>query len=199
MASAIPTAVAGFADPVLDSQAVFRALLDAMAHPGRIVRLPLAPATLPPLAPATMAILLALADTTTPVWLPQAARTPEITAHLAFHCGCPVTEREDQAAFAVLTDHTTPLRADRFDPGTPEYPDRSATLFVQVARLKAGEGMRLTGPGIETAARLHADPLPEGFAEAMRLNHALFPQGIDVVLVGGDRIAALPRTTRIES
>jgi alpha-D-ribose 1-methylphosphonate 5-triphosphate synthase subunit PhnH len=33
----------------------------------------------------------------------------------------------------------------------------------------------------------------------LRDNHAAFPRGIDLVLVAGSRLAALPRTTRVEA
>jgi alpha-D-ribose 1-methylphosphonate 5-triphosphate synthase subunit PhnH len=35
--------------------------------------------------------------------------------------------------------------------------------------------------------------------ERLRINEALFPRGIDVVLVADDAMVAIPRTTRIVS
>jgi alpha-D-ribose 1-methylphosphonate 5-triphosphate synthase subunit PhnH len=87
---------------------------------------------------------------------------------------------------------------DRFDPGTDEYPDRSATVIVQVDTLSGGAGRRLTGPGIESEARLDAPGLPERFWEGLRANHGRFPRGVDVLLTAGSRLAALPRTTAVE-
>ena len=89
-----------------------------------------------------------------------------------------------------------PLSA--FDAGTDEYPDRSATLIVQVRALIAGAGRRLTGPGIAGEARLEVDGLPESFWKWACDNHARFPRGVDVFMRAGQVLAALPRTTRVE-
>ena len=82
-----------------------------------------------------------------------------------------------------------PLNA--FPIGTPEYPDRSATLIVETKRLE-NDGARLSGPGIRESASLS---LPEG--EAFVQNNALFPLGLDFYFTCGERVAALPRSTRI--
>ena len=79
--------------------------------------------------------------------------------------------------------------------GTLEYPDRSTTLIVQVETLDDTGSWRLTGPGIAGEAYLSAKPLPADFLMRLAENHRLFPRGIDLFLVAGDRIAALPRTT----
>ncbi|MEZ5722454.1 MAG: phosphonate C-P lyase system protein PhnH [Paracoccaceae bacterium] len=81
---------------------------------------------------------------------------------------------------------------DRFAIGTPDYPDRSATLIVETDALVA-VGARLSGPGIETDARLG---LPE--VAAFRSNRALFPLGLDFYLTAGDRVAGVPRTSVVE-
>ena len=38
---------------------------------------------------------------------------------------------------------------------------------------------------------------PSDLFERLSINATLFPRGIDVVLVAGDAIAAIPRTTRL--
>ena len=81
----------------------------------------------------------------------------------------------------------------RFCIGQPDYPDRAATLIVEQDRL-TNHGPALTGPGIETVTWLS---LPE--TAAFRANRALFPLGFDAIFTSGDRIAALPRSTRVEA
>lgn len=188
----------GLGDPVLDSQRIFRGVLDAMSHPGRIVALDVDDAAPGPLHAATEAVCLALVDFETPLWLDAAGRTAEVMAHLRFHCGCPIVDEPAAARFAVVADPGRMPELDRFDPGTDEYPDRSATVIVQVDMLSAGVGRRLTGPGIESEARLDAPGLPERFWEGLRANHGRFPRGVDVLLTAGSQLAALPRTTRVE-
>jgi alpha-D-ribose 1-methylphosphonate 5-triphosphate synthase subunit PhnH len=83
------------------------------------------------------------------------------------------------------------LPLDSYRIGEAEYPDRSATLIVELTDLRP-EGATLTGPGIRDTARLS---LPE--TEAFRRNARLFPLGLDFFLTAGDRVAALPRTTRV--
>lgn len=46
---------------------------------------------------------------------------------------------------------------------------------------------------------LNVDGLPQDFAAQWRENGALFPLGIDLLLVADGKVAALPRTTRIVS
>ncbi len=190
----------GFADPVLDSQTTFRAVLDAMARPGTIVAVP---ATLPevpePLFPASAAVCLALADFDTPLWLdPSFTAAPAVGNLLRFHCGCPLVEQPLQATFAVIGAAPDMPPLDAFAQGSDEYPDRSATLIVQVATLSDEHGVTLSGPGIRHVRALNAGPLPESFWPQVQANSARFPRGVDIVLASGQKLAALPRSTRVE-
>jgi len=191
------TIQAGLAHAVLDSQRIFRALLDATSHPGRVVSVPPPVETPAPLWPATASLCLGLVDLETPLWLDAAARRPEVIEYLRFHCGCPMAVEPDRARFAVAADPREMPGLEAFDAGSDEYPDRSATVIVQVESLEMGAGMRLSGPGIDGEARLDASGLPEGFWGGARRNHALFPRGVDVILTAGNQLAVLPRTTRV--
>jgi alpha-D-ribose 1-methylphosphonate 5-triphosphate synthase subunit PhnH len=71
-------------------------------------------------------------------------------------------------------------------------------VIIQVDSLEAGQGLRLTGPGIAREARLRADGLTPTFWARVQGNPTAFPRGVDLVLVAGSRLAALPRTTRVE-
>jgi alpha-D-ribose 1-methylphosphonate 5-triphosphate synthase subunit PhnH len=178
---------AGFADPVLDSQACFRAVLTAMSRPGRVQTLAALPETPPGLSPAAAAVLLALVDAETTLALNAGAAAE---AWARFHCGAAMVPA-GLARFAV----NAALLA--LDAGTEEEPELGATLILEVAALAEAPGWRLTGPGIRDAHRLRVDGAPDGFLADWATNHTRFPCGVDVILCAGDRIAALPRSVAI--
>ena len=84
-----------------------------------------------------------------------------------------------------------------FHPGDAAYPDRSASLIVQVETLAAGQGRALEGPGIDGRAWLLAQGLDERFWRAFKANRELFPQGVDVILAAPHEVACLPRSVRV--
>ena len=178
-----------FADAPREAARAFRAVLDAMARPGKIVDI-LGGAAPAPMSPAAAPLMLTLCDAETPLYLAPGYDGEAISQWIAFHIGAPIVDRENAmfalGSWAALTPQTG------FVIGTPEYPDRSATLIVEVDALTT-EGARLTGPGIETEARLSL-PEPGFFAR----NAALFPLGVDCLFTCGGRLAALPRSTRVE-
>ena len=185
------TLLPAFADPVRDSQAVFRSVMNAMARPGRIHRVS-APAIPPdPLDRATASVLLTLVDGDTPLWLDPAAAPA--WGWVSFHCGAPPSEAAT-AAFAVAlgTVSLTPFPA-----GTDEAPEDSATLILQVEALGAGETLRLRGPGLKGEEILAVTGLPAAFRAEWAANRRRFPRGLDVILCAGDALAALPRTLEI--
>jgi alpha-D-ribose 1-methylphosphonate 5-triphosphate synthase subunit PhnH len=179
----------GFADPVLDAQATFRAVLEAMSRPGRVQPIVPPPEVPPGLSPAAAAVLLALVDQATPLCLSAGA---EAEAWVRFHCGCPLVA--DGAPFVL--DPAAALLS--LDAGTEEEPERGATLILEVAALEEGSGWRLSGPGIREEHRLRISGAPAGFVVDWARNHARFPLGVDAILCAGTRIAALPRSVRIE-
>jgi alpha-D-ribose 1-methylphosphonate 5-triphosphate synthase subunit PhnH len=187
----------GLRDPVLGSQTCFRAVLDALAHPGRIVDLPQALAGSPPatLCEATASIVLTMCDIDTPLWLDPAASPA--APYFAFHCGAPLIEGPAKASFAIVSNPTALPPLQSFALGTDEYPEQSATLIIEVTDLSALHGVVLRGPGILDEARLSASGLPTRFWEERQALAELFPRGIDVLFTCGGRVAALPRSTRI--
>lgn len=189
----------GLADPVLDAQAAFRAAMNALARPGTLQALPTNLSPPEPVTPELAAVALTLADGDAPLWLdaPLAA-IPAVSAFLRFHTGAPIVAEPRDAAFALVSDPARLPAFDRFAPGTPEYPDRSATLVLAVRRLWGGGDLLLTGPGIAGAARLGFEPRPPDLVSRWSANRALFPLGVDLLLVAPGLVAGLPRTTRME-
>jgi alpha-D-ribose 1-methylphosphonate 5-triphosphate synthase subunit PhnH len=192
-------ATRGVADHVHDAQAVFRAVLDAMARPGTIHPVTDAHGGAPYEATAA-AVMAMLADHETTVWLdaPLAAR-PEVADHLRFTTGTRIVAEPIAATFALVSDPATMPPLAAFASGTPEYPDRSTTLVLMVARLGAdgADALTLAGPGIPHTAALAVAPQPADLAAQLVANRARFPMGVDLILVAPGEVAALPRSVRI--
>jgi len=189
---------AGFADKVLSAQSTFRSVMDAMARPGSVQRIAAAAGTPAALMRGSAAIALTLFDHDTPIWLdPAMSATSDVAKWLKFHTSAPVIADPSIAGFALIGDPRNLLALDRFALGSNEYPDRSTTLILQVESLTQGAGLELRGPGIGGTATLRAQVQPRDLFERLAINAALFPRGIDVVLVHDDAIVAIPRTTRL--
>lgn len=179
----------GFGDAPVDAARAFRGAMNAMARPGRIEEL--AGAVPPaPLSVAAGVLVLTLCDAETPVYLAGDHDAPTVREWITFHTGAPFAGPEE-AMFALGTWAALgPLGA--YPIGTPEYPDRSTTLIVEAPELVA-DGAVLRGPGIRDTARLR---LPE--VAAFQRNAMAFPLGLDFFFTCGTRVAALPRTTKVE-
>lgn len=182
----------GFADPVVQAQSCFRAVLDAMSRPGTLHRAGAGLTPPPPLDPATAAVLLTLADGETavaidPCFAPAAA-------WIAFHCGVAPDAAPAAADFVLAA--TLPALAG-LPTGSDEMPEASATIILQLAGLGQGRDYLLAGPGLQHPTRFAADGLPADFTARWAANHALYPRGIDLILCAGNQLAALPRSLRI--
>lgn len=178
----------GFTDVPREAAFAFRALMTTMARPGTIETLTgaIPPA---PLSVAAGTLILTLADADTRIYLCGAYDAPQVREWIAFHAGAALSG-PSHATFALgRWEDLLPLEA--FPKGTPEYPDRSTTLIVECETLEI-DGTVLTGPGIKEKAELS---LPD--PQALARNSRLFPLGLDFYFTCGDRVAALPRSTRI--
>ncbi|WP_158971734.1 phosphonate C-P lyase system protein PhnH [Chachezhania sediminis] len=180
----------GFGDPGRDAARAFRVIMTVLARPGEIGELGMVSAPAP-LSPAQAGLILTLCDTGTPLHLAGPADCAPVRDWVRFHTGAPLAAAGD-AEFAVGTwADLKPL--DRYRIGTPDYPDRSVTLFAELPGLDATDAV-LTGPGIRDSARLS---LPD--IALLQDNAMLFPLGIDIFFTCGTALAGLPRSTRIEA
>lgn len=193
MVALVPS-VAGIPDAVLSSQAAFRGVMDAMARPGSI-RVLNGVAAPNPLMPASAAIALALFDQETPIWLdaPMTAKR-DVASWLTFHTSAPFANPA-ACAFALVADASVLPALDAFNLGTNEYPDRASTLIIQVESLTLGPSVTLRGPGIDGTCVLRATLGSPTLLEGLGATRTSFPRGLDLILVAGDAIVALPRTT----
>ncbi|MBB5445574.1 MULTISPECIES: phosphonate C-P lyase system protein PhnH [unclassified Paraburkholderia] len=192
---ALSTLTPGFADPVHDTQAVFRTLLDALSRPGTIgvIRDVLPELRNTPVEPAAFAALLTLCDYATPVWLAQP--DPALAAALRFHTGAPLVDAPGNAAFVYAHDAHALPSLESFAPGSAESPEQSATLLIRVDALTGGAAVTLSGPGIRDTETISPVGLPARFWQERAMLAPLFPCGIDCYLVCGARVIGLPRTS----
>ncbi|MGI6879549.1 phosphonate C-P lyase system protein PhnH [Microbacterium sp. gxy059] len=190
----------GFSAPVRDAQRVFRAVLEAMSRPARPH--PVDPGVAPPapLGPLAGAIVLALADAQTPVWLDPALTRDEAAARwIRFHTGAPIVADAWDAAFAIASCPSAAPRLDELSAGTDEEPHLSATLVIDASDARPTGDLVATGPGVDGSLAWDGAGLPAGFLPQWRENGQRFPRGVDVLLAGRDGIVGLPRTTRLEN
>ena len=179
-------------DAVLDTQRVFRLILDAMANPARTVDIAPYAARFHEGCGALLAIGLTLLDNETTfcavgdealenslLSLTMARRAPLAQADYVFlpHAG------DAQAAIPQVKY------------GTAVSPHLSATVVV----LDGGAGahaMRLQGPGIDGVAAFMATDAAREALDARDAQHYPYPQGIDLLLVTeSGALTALPRLT----
>lgn len=187
----------GFADVVLDSQAAFQGLMWALARPGLPRRLEAAIEPPEGLAEASAIALLTLADFETAVYLPPPRAEGPAGDYLRFHTGCRLVAEPREAMFAVAESSSAEGLLAALPIGEDRYPDRSATLIVEVDAFAGGEPVRLCGPGLrETLEIAPAGPGP-GFWRAVAANHALYPLGVDLLLAAGREVIGLPRSTGV--
>lgn len=187
----------GFSDPSTESARCFRVLLNAMSRPGLVQSVA---ADLPcagRLNPVSVMTALTLCDHESPVWLEEAAGE-EAADYIRFHCGAPITADTSAAAFGFFVACPDRHVLNGFAIGSPDYPDASATLVIQVEDLSNDpDGVTLAGPGIETVHHLVVSGLPDGFWTWLNTSDRTFPLGIDIILTGPDCLVALPRTVRV--
>lgn len=188
----------GFANPVRDSLQVFRAVLEALARPTTPQRVDVGILPPAPLGKTTGAIILALCDEQTPIWLDPALRAaPQVGTWIAFHTGARIVDNVGDALFVTASSPSAAPRLTELAQGTDEEPHRSATLIIDVCGAQGVAALAATGPGIQDVAAWDGAGLPNEFLSHWRENHALFPRGIDVILAAETTVRGLPRTTAL--
>lgn len=188
----------GFVNPVRDAQQVFRAVLEALARPTtpQTVTAQVRPPA--PLGATVGAVILALCDEQTPLWLDPALRdAPGVCAWIVFHTGARIVEQVGDATFVVASSPSTAPRLANLAQGTDEEPHRSATLVIDACCAPGIGALSATGPGIPDVAHWDGAGLPEKFLGQWHENHSIFPRGVDIILAAETAVLGLPRTTAL--
>lgn len=108
-----------------------------------------------------------------------------------------MTKSSLTADFAIICAESGLPSVTQFKQGSDAFPDRSATLIVQAPDLVTGPPVTLTGPGIEHESVLTVAGIADYFWQERREQNSVFPRGVDIVFTSGDRVVALPRSTRL--
>lgn len=161
-------------------QHTFRQLLRAFSYPGQVL----------PVEDALRRVLAALLDRETGLADPHGLVDADDWLRLQAR-RVPVKD----GAFVLMRGELAPAIAPRL--GTLAQPELGATIIVRVERLGAGQDLILRGPGIDGAATLRVDGLHHGWHGARVEWNAGFPMGVDLLLVDGASLAAIPRTTQL--
>ena len=163
------------------ANATFEALLHAMARPGEIHKLA---------APGVSSIILSLLD----------RECTAFASDMALHGDIRATGAElvpvDKAQFVFCDVDEVAQIIPRLNEGSDYYPDDGATLIV-TASSKGDQTITLSGPGIKGSIQI-TDFEIGGQAWQQRADYIRYPMGFDMVIVHGNDVAALPRSTEIE-
>jgi alpha-D-ribose 1-methylphosphonate 5-triphosphate synthase subunit PhnH len=192
----------------------FLGVLEAMTHPGRIVRLPARLNGRAAPMPASAALAQALLEDDSPVWLgPGIAAQAVLLRHRV--CG----HRLARFALVQAADaHPRlwhELGADSATGSAPGSADaqEGATLLIEVPGLLADPPpprcepgdlelmprLQISAPGLLRQTRLAIDGLARHFwRERMNQQAGGRPATVEVLLVCADRIAAIPRCARVQ-
>jgi len=194
------TLAAGLQDSVHESQLAFRQALDALARPGQIRHIG---AALPGVAlgGAMARLLLSLTDDETTVhWHGSSPDDPSnrsLQTWLRFHTGAPVAPQPSSASFVVVTQALQAPALDSCAQGSPESPEFSSTVLMELPSLCDGPALEWRGPGIQDMQRVRLSGLADAFWAQWQANHVAFPQGVDLIFTCAEHALGLPRTTRV--
>lgn len=189
--------VKGLDSSVHEAQQIFRLLMDAMAKPGLVVEVP-SDVQFGEVSAAVTQLLLTLSDNSTPCFLSQRYLNDDhFVENFRFHCAAPITQTRELADFALISGEEATTFCG-FAMGEGSYPDKSASIIIEVDSLESGIECLLTGPGIQTSSSANIKGLSDELLMALISGRGTFPQGVDLYLSSGHQIMAIPRTTRIQ-
>jgi alpha-D-ribose 1-methylphosphonate 5-triphosphate synthase subunit PhnH len=185
--------------PVYPTQKVFRVLVEAMSHPGRVYQLPAYQAT-DPWDTSLLAVTRTLLDhEATFAFIGENAALAEAVFATT---KAPQVEVDD-ADYVIIEGNRSSGQIADAKRGSSAYPDQGATL-IYVLPESDGEptspctDIILSGPGIKEPFSPQLKGLSvEELTEIHYLN-AEYPLGIDSMFLGGNaQVMCIPRSTKI--
>jgi alpha-D-ribose 1-methylphosphonate 5-triphosphate synthase subunit PhnH len=183
----------------LQTQQVFRTVMRAMGNPGGIYRLGDHRARKTGSLQLVAETLFDQDVTFCAVGDPPAS---EIEDMLYERTKSPVTDLS-LADFIIVTGGTSKGRLLAAKRGTPEYPDRGATVLFSVESLTDGNAgdflARLSGPGISSEKYIQIRGLDCDELHHLRELNGGYPLGVDSIFIDKKGcIMCMPRSTKIQ-
>lgn len=170
----------------LVQQMAFRRLLEAFSYPGRQVDLGY------PGHAALTVVLATLIDRGTTLSDPQQLIGADDRRRLAALPAPPTEAHYVVMPGAVVADFQPAL-------GSLESPETGATVILAVGKLGSGSQLTASGPGVAVNTPFQVAGVdPQWWTLRERWN-AAFPLGVDMILVDGGQVLALPRTARLRA
>ncbi|MFJ9819943.1 phosphonate C-P lyase system protein PhnH [Streptomyces sp. NPDC101151] len=181
--------------PPAQAQGVFRAVLDALARPGTVIRFPV---DVPDEVPPALLPVLALADLGTGICVLEEDGAPCWSDVVSVATDAPAVPLE-KARLAGAVRPVVPQEILRLARGTADAPEDGAVLCLPVTALEGGPvKWRLSGPGVPGERDVAPQGVPDGFVEARAAAVGGFPTGADLLLAAPDgRVMGLPRSTTV--
>lgn len=195
-------------DEVFDSQKIFRSLMDGMSRPGKVIKLGSHSFTLFPdgFNPFVLSVLKTLCDNNVSVAIGR-ADTAEWHRYLEINTGA-VACQLNESDYVVFQGEKYDEDFSLLNPGSVEFPEDSATAVISVTHITAAQKtscqdpycyIRMAGPGIKDKNFVGVLDLDWKYINTFSETNAIFPLGIDVILVDQEgNIVCIPRTTKVE-
>ncbi|GAB4238873.1 MAG: phosphonate C-P lyase system protein PhnH [Stanieria sp.] len=172
-------------------QRIFRQLLQGMSLPGTIIDLQGELAT----SSGLVGILATLLDRSV-TWSDEDNLVSQRDRTLL-----QATLTETEKAQFIVKDASKPPRS-QFSPPLGELanPERGATLILVGEALGIGNlHLQLAGAGIESTRQISLVGFESQWFSCRQQWVAHFPLGVDLILLAGTRLMAIPRTTQISN
>ena len=166
---------------------LFRALIDAWAHPGRII-------DVSPWCgdgPALVAVLATLCDAAASLCDVHGTIAPADRSRLG------ALPADPALAMFVVAEAGRPVDGLRPQVGTLLEPQRGATLVLTCQALGTGDAVRLCGPGVAGTETVTFTGVDASWWSA-RTTWCAFPCGVDLVLCDRQQVVCIPRSTLVE-
>jgi alpha-D-ribose 1-methylphosphonate 5-triphosphate synthase subunit PhnH len=174
---------------------IYRQILKAMSHPGRIHRLPT--------GGFWPSGLLAIADTLfdheisfAVVGEAASQRVADKIAASTMACRA----ASDEADYLIVLGPNSNGAVRGAKRGQPEHPDQSATLIYGIQNVGSShtDGVTLTGPGIPGSISPQMGGLDVSELAEIRAVNSEYPLGVDCIFINEtDHVLCIPRSVKI--